>query len=129
MGESYPTGMNFTCAPTVRLRSESCPLTSRNRAVARTVTMEWPPTPRRFEPAPMDCMKPLSCCCVRGALRRSCTNDWMAKGARPMAARTAGAAVLASTCWIEPKTERQSASPARGARRGPPPNSASGTGT
>src|ERR1039458_7767273 len=65
IGESYPTGMYFTMAPTVRLRSESCPLGSRNRAVARTVTMELPSTRRRFAPAPMDCAKSPSCCCVR----------------------------------------------------------------
>ena len=53
----------------------------------------------------------------------------MAAGVNPMAARTAGAAVLASTCCAEPNTERQSSRPPRGTRRGPPPPSPSGTGT
>ena len=34
--------MYFTCAATVRFRSESCPLGSRTRAVARMVRMELP---------------------------------------------------------------------------------------
>jgi hypothetical protein len=90
MGESYPTGMYFTRAPTVRLRSESCPLGSRNRAVARTVTMEWPSTRRRFEPTPTGLQKSLSSCCVKGALRRRSSSAWMAKGSEADGSQNGG---------------------------------------
>src|SRR5207302_9603545 len=69
-GMFCPAAMYFTCAATVRFRSESCPLGSRSRAVARMVTMELPSMRRRPLLTPTDCRNVKSCCSVNGIVRR-----------------------------------------------------------
>jgi hypothetical protein len=49
--------MRFTIAATVRFRSESWPLGSRGRAVARRVKMELPPMRSRETAGPPTCAR------------------------------------------------------------------------
>ena len=117
--------MYFTMAATVRLTSENPPFGKRTCAVARMVTMELPSATNWTPPgAGTD---PMSFG-VKGICRRRSTMASMVAGGTPMAASTAGCAVLTSTLSFEPKTERQSTRPGRASRRGAPAGAPSGAG-
>ena len=72
--------MYLTCAATVRFMSESCPLASRTRAVARMVRMELPSSRRNCAAGPSIGASWPRRSWVSGALRRSRSSNWTPSG-------------------------------------------------